>query len=118
MSAKYVIAALVAILIFITGNAAVAGDVGYRFRPSTFNLPATGLPQSGKVLTDAVIGRPVGLATTIAGTGIFIATLPMTIPSCSVGEAGRHLIVRPGGWTFGRPLGKGSCYDEPSLTGP
>ncbi len=118
MSKKYVISTLIGIFFCLAANLASAGDVGYRFRPSYFNLPAEGLPQSGKVFADAVVGRPVGLATTIAGTGIFIATLPMTVPSCSVREAGRQLVVRPGGWTFDRPLGKPSCYDERSLTKP
>ncbi len=118
MFKKYVISTLIGIFICLVANLASAGDVGYRFRPSYFNLPAEGVAQSGKVFADAVVGRPVGLATTILGTGLFIATLPASVPSCSVREAGRQLVKRPGGWTFDRTLGKPSCYDERSLTMP
>jgi hypothetical protein len=59
------------------------------------------------VAADAVIGRPLGLATTIAGTGVFLVTLPFSATSQSVDTAAWGLVGRPGGWTFVRPLGKG-----------
>jgi hypothetical protein len=98
-------------------NLAEAGDTGYRFRPSKFNLKSDALPRSGIVFFDAVVGRPVGLATTIAGTGIYLATLPMTLPTGSAGEAGWELVARPGGWTFVRPIAeKDERFDEKGLT--
>ncbi len=58
------------------------------------------------VAGDALIARPVGLALTIAGTTAFVVTLPFSIPSGSVGNAAQGLIVKPGGYTFVRPLGR------------
>ncbi|HAY23261.1 hypothetical protein [Desulfobacca acetoxidans] len=104
--------------ICVWADPALAGDVGYRFRPSKFNLKSDALPRSGIVFFDAVVGRPLGLATTIAGTGIYVATLPMTLPTGSAGEAGWELVARPGGWTFVRPIAEeDDRFDEKGLTG-
>ena len=63
-------------------------------------------PSAAKVVFDGLIARPLGLATTVAGTGLFVATLPFSIPSGSVRESANGMIVRPGGWTFVRPMGR------------
>jgi len=75
-----------------------------------------GQPPSGPGAVDAAVFRPLGLATTIAGTGLFIVTIPFTAPGGNLGAAADSLIVRPGGWTFDRPLGvEKSKWDEPPL---
>jgi hypothetical protein len=117
MKRKFLILAFGIMLICVWANFAVAGDIGYRFRPSKFNLKTEVVPHSGKVFFDALIGRPLGLATTVVGTGVYIATLPITVPTCSAGEAGCELVGRPAGWTFVRPLGeKDERFEEKSLT--
>ncbi len=63
-------------------------------------------PDTNVMAADALIGRPVGLASTILGTGAFLVTLPFTVPSGSVRDAARGLIKEPGQWTFTRPLGE------------
>lgn len=91
----------------------LAGDVGYRFRDEKVGLTRVpGPPSSSVVAADAVLGRPVGLATTIAGTGVFLVTLPFSAISGSTEEAAWGLIGRPGGWTFVRPLGRGEPQFE------
>lgn len=65
-------------------------------------------PSSAVIFADALIGRPVGLATTIIGGATFAATLPFTLPARDVRKAGKGLVVKPGGWTFRRPLGRSS----------
>jgi hypothetical protein len=78
-----------------------------------FVEPPKGEPSASIVAADAVLGRPLGLATTIVGTGVFILTLPMSVPSGSVESAAWGLIGRPGGWTFNRPLGRSKPeYEE------
>jgi hypothetical protein len=67
--------------------------------------PAEAKPTAARAASDALIGRPLGLAATVAGAGVFVATLPFTIPSRSVRLAGWELVGRQGGWTFNRPLG-------------
>ncbi len=57
------------------------------------------------VAADALIARPIGLGLTIAGTGLFLVTLPMSAISGSTDTAAEGLIVKPGGYTFVRPFG-------------
>ena len=73
-----------------------------------FAEPRKKEPSTAAVAGDALIARPLGLATTIVGTGLFIVTLPFTAPSRSVDTAAYELIGRPGGWTFDRPIGRGN----------
>jgi hypothetical protein len=55
---------------------------------------------------DVLIGRPVGIATSITGTGLFMGTLPITLITGTAGHASRAFIERPGKWTFKRRLGR------------
>lgn len=57
------------------------------------------------IVVDAVVVRPVGLAVTIVGTALFIATLPVTAPSKSVKQAADALVGAPARKTFARPMG-------------
>lgn len=65
-----------------------------------------GLSTSDAMVIDAVIIRPVMLVTTAVGVVAFVASLPFTIPSDSVGKAGEALVVEPAAYTFTRPLGE------------
>ena len=87
---------------------AAAGDIGYTLREADrgFAEPPARTPNSAVMFLDAALARPLGLATTIVGTGLFVVTLPFTAPSGSAEEAGRGLIGMPGGWTFVRSLGR------------
>ncbi len=63
-------------------------------------------PSPELMAVDTIPGRPVGVAATAAGLGLFIASLPFTIPSCSTGDAARGLVREPASWTFSRGLGQ------------
>ena len=63
-------------------------------------------PSSTVVFMDALVAKPLGTVATVGGTGLFLITLPWTIPSKSTDEAARGLIVRPGGYSFVRPVGR------------
>jgi len=81
-----------------------------------FKEPPKKDPSASVVMLDAVLARPLGLATTVAGTGVFVLTLPFSAPSRSVDTAAWGLIGRPGGWTFDRPMGRSNPeYEEPSV---
>jgi hypothetical protein len=98
-----------------------AGDIGYRFRqdPDAGIKTLPGSPSSGVVAADAVIGRPLGLATTIAGAAVYLVTLPFSAGSGHTNEAGWGLVGRPAGWTFVRPMGRGApVYEERGLFRP
>ncbi len=54
---------------------------------------------------DAGLVRPVGLAATIIGVGLFVVTLPFSALGGNVGESAERLIVDPAKMTFLRCLG-------------
>jgi hypothetical protein len=58
------------------------------------------------VLVDALILRPVGLATCVIGLAASIVALPFAIPSHSTEKVYRTLVVEPFHYTFKRPFGK------------
>lgn len=62
-------------------------------------------PAGEEILLDALLLRPVGLATIFVGTAAFVVTLPFTVPAGGVGLAGRKFIVEPFKFTFTRPIG-------------
>ena len=61
--------------------------------------------KSTDMVVDAVVIRPLGLATTLIGVVLTVVALPFTIPSGSVESSARELIVKPAEYTFKRPLG-------------
>jgi hypothetical protein len=61
--------------------------------------------EPGVVAADAVIMRPALFATTVAGTAIFVAILPIAALSGSVKTTAQSLVLGPAKATFTRPLG-------------
>jgi len=113
------------VVIFTLVLVATWSNLGGAAGPMPYNLdkaergfyePAKGPPSPTAVAADAMIGRPVGLLTTALSTGIFVLTLPFTVPSGSVREASWGLVGQPAGWTFRRPLGRSDPqYDRPGV---
>jgi hypothetical protein len=60
---------------------------------------------SGGVVPDLLIVRPVALLASVLGTAIFLVALPFTLPTRTVGDVANVLVVRPLEYTFNRPLG-------------
>jgi hypothetical protein len=111
MKSKLLLLILAVILGWGWGGAAAAGQIGYSLKSSETGFgfkPETGTPSSAVMAADALIGRPLGLATTIAGAGTFLLTLPFSASAQSTGDAAWGLVGRPGAWTFVRPLGRGN----------
>lgn len=108
MKTKIMVVMLALSLACAWGGAATAGVLGYSLDRADrgFERNPDTDPSAAKVVADGLIARPLGLATTIAGTGLFVATLPFSLPSGSVRESARGMIKRPGGWTFVRPMGR------------
>ena len=57
------------------------------------------------VICDLLIARPVGLASIVIGSVMYVVALPFSIPSDSVDKTGKLLVVDPFKYTFSRPLG-------------
>jgi hypothetical protein len=53
-------------------------------------------------MADVLIARPLGIVAGIIGTGIFIVSLPFTIPTHSVNEAAQMFVVDPFKFSFER----------------
>jgi len=62
-------------------------------------------PSFATAAADAVLGRPVLFVTTVVGAGIFVVTLPFSLLSGSVKQAGQTLVGTPARATFDRCLG-------------
>ena len=77
------------------------------------SAPSTALayengPESGDdaaIILDLVVLRPTGFLATAAGLVIFVGSLPISIPTLSVGKAFDSLVVAPAHYTFVRELG-------------
>jgi hypothetical protein len=122
MKNRVLLVILLLSLVCAWGSVGTAGQITYNMRGAEQGFgfkPNPNPPASSVVAVDAIIGRPLGLATTIAGTAVFLVTLPMSLPSESTAEAAWGLVGRPGGWTFVRPLGRGEpVYEEPGVFPP
>ena len=62
-------------------------------------------PSAEAMIVDGLIVRPLTLAGTIIGTGIFIVTLPFSAMGGNVDEAGQALVMDPARATFEPCLG-------------
>lgn len=60
----------------------------------------------GKVedIVDLVVLRPLGCVAIVAGTVVFVLTLPFTYPTHSVDKSAERFVVRPFKYTFSRPF--------------
>jgi uncharacterized membrane protein YfcA len=53
-------------------------------------------------MIDLLVARPIGVVAGIVGTGVFILSLPFTIPTRSVDEAAQIFVVKPFKFSFER----------------
>lgn len=67
--------------------------------------PVFAAPTSDEIIPDVLIARPCGLATIILGSVLFIVALPVALPSGSIAQVGRKLVLDPVEFTFIRPVG-------------
>lgn len=65
-----------------------------------------GEPSSFDYFIDIIVWRPVGFGATVLGAGLFVITLPFTLPTKTVSETHEKLVVAPSDFTFKRPWGE------------
>lgn len=63
------------------------------------------LPGAGAMTVDLLVARPLGLATTVIGTGLFVVGLPFSLIGGNAAESGEELVIGPARATFVRCLG-------------
>lgn len=66
-------------------------------------------PNAGEMTADLLVARPLGAAAFVAGTAVFLVSLPFTMLGGNVAEAGDALVAGPAKATFNRCLG---CKQE------
>jgi hypothetical protein len=57
------------------------------------------------VMADALIARPLGLASIVVGATFFVISLPFSVISGNSDKATKVLLVKPINYTFKRPIG-------------
>jgi len=62
-------------------------------------------PSAGAMVGDLLIARPLLLVTTVAGTAVYLVSLPFTLLGGNAGEAAEVLVLDPAAATFTRCLG-------------
>ena len=62
--------------------------------------------QAEAMLADALVVRPLGALSTIAGFAAFIISLPFSAWGGNVDKAYQKMVVEPAKFTFKRPLGE------------
>lgn len=73
--------------------------------------PTMAKPSAEAMILDGLIYRPISLASTLLGTGVFIVTLPFSAAGGNVRDAGERLVLEPARDTFMRCLG---CFPPDS----
>lgn len=58
------------------------------------------------IIVDFALLRPMGIISTAVGTVFFIASLPFSGSTGSIGIAFQKLVAEPASFTFARPLGE------------
>ncbi|MBA4284314.1 MAG: hypothetical protein C0434_02125 [Xanthomonadaceae bacterium] len=66
-----------------------------------------GAPSAAAMTVDLLVARPLGLAATVIGTVVFVASLPFQALAGNVADPARALVAEPAKFTFVRPLGEG-----------
>jgi len=74
--------------------------------PALANEKGTESGDDAAIVLDLVFLRPIGLVATVAGTIIFVGSLPISLPTLSVGKTFNALVVNPAYYTFARKLGE------------
>lgn len=62
-------------------------------------------PPAYAMIGDLLIARPILIAATIIGAGLFVVALPFTAAGGGIGRTGKALVVDPGKAAFVRCLG-------------
>jgi hypothetical protein len=122
MKSKVLLVILAMSLVCAWGSVGTAGQIGYSMRGAEKGFASTPNPEppsSAVMAFDGLIGRPLGLATTVVGTALLVVETPFTLYSDTTSEAAWGLVGRPAGWTFVRPLGRSApVYEEKGVFRP
>ncbi len=72
---------------------------------SSFPLLPKEVPSGGEIMVDALVARPLGLASIGIGLGLFVISSPFSLLSGTFIQTGRRLVIYPLKFTFTRGVG-------------
>ncbi len=88
--------------VLILMAAFIMGPMGARAEEMTSAVdPRT----TEKMVVDALVVRPLGIIGTVAGTLVFVVSLPFSALGGNTDSAFQKLVAEPAAYTFTRPLG-------------
>ncbi len=90
---------MIAILVFIPFAATAMAQSG----GGGYNEEKGG---AGSMIFDLVLLRPFGILATVAGSTLFIVSLPFTAVGGNTGTTYEKMVEKPAKYTFVRPLGQ------------
>jgi len=67
---------------------------------------STDKPSAEEMMFDVFLVRPLGLITTIMGTGFFAVSLPFSVMGGNTMDVFTELVAGPATFTFSRPVGE------------
>ena len=73
--------------------------------PATSHARKHKQASAGRKLVDATLVRPISMVLSLVGTGLYLGTTPLTVPTGIADETAEYLYRRPWEYTHGRPLG-------------
>ena len=86
---------LIAALLFVPFGSSAIASVDFEKKD----------PSAGAMIADFILVRPVGIVALIAGSALFIISLPFSALGRNVKAAARSLVIKPAKFAFTRPLG-------------
>lgn len=90
------------VILLVSSSSWAGSSVDYHYSGGYF-----GESGSGEAMAlDAVIIRPIGLVTTVAGSAIYTISLPFSLLGGNEKAAREMLVYEPAKYTFKRPLGE------------
>ncbi|KQQ54682.1 multidrug transporter [Pseudomonas sp. Leaf127] len=111
MSPFRILAATLALLVGLQAAPAMAGFEN----PTASGDPSYEIqnPPAFAMIGDLLIARPLLIAATVVGAGLFVVALPFTATGGGIGRTGKALVVDPAKAAFVRCLGcTGDRYGE------
>lgn len=63
-------------------------------------------PETEEVIGDVFLLRPIGFASLVFGTAVFIVALPISLITKSTDQTAEVLVKKPFDYTFKRPVGE------------
>ncbi len=97
-------------VVFFTAEV-YASDTSYRYHGSNNGYYFAQSGSTEAMVADVIIARPIGLVATVAGSVVYVVSLPFRLLGGNEKQAREKLLTEPAVFTFKRPLGEFPSLD-------